>query len=153
MLGSIAMADNRLSFSVVVTACAFSLAFAIPELVISRKFWDDGSNDCHNGSLLEPVVWMFWDGIAGLILVACYLILALHYSDTTHLLFNLVVEQLAKLGVLLGGLFAVAWAIIGGVVLWRDNDGPCEPKELHDSMWAFVIIDIVFAGITLMSSR
>jgi len=40
-----------------------------------------------------------------------------------------------------------AWIIIGCVVLWRDNDPDCQPKQLHDMMWASVLIHVILLGV------
>ena len=129
----------------VLCICVIEAAFSIPEIVISRRYWNDNSNSCHAGPLLQPVVWLFWDGVAGLILIGCFILRYTH--DAFAPPFDVIARSIGQLAAFFGSLFVVAWAIVGGFVLWRDNNPTCDPKALHDAMWAFVIMDLAFAAV------
>lgn len=126
------------------------VAFCIAEIVISVKYSDDSSNECHDGKLLRPVVWMLWDGITGLIVLGAFAVVMVNkYSERFE--FIPLVYTLARLVMILNLAFSIAWGVIGGVVLWRDNDPPCGPGQLHDAMYSFVIIDIVMVGLSILT--
>ena len=118
--------------------CLLAVALATSEVVVARQWWSDG--DCVNGRFLAPAVWLFWDGIAGLALVGCWLLQLARGAFAPP--FDRIAVGLAQLAVVLGCLFAAAWTVVGVVMLWLGEGPPCEPKTLRDGMWAFVMLDL-----------
>jgi hypothetical protein len=68
-------------------------------------------------------------------------------SDSMDDTFELIIKLCPVICVLvLSIVMQFIWVIIGAISLWHDNDPECGPKELHDTMWAMVIIHLVFIG-------
>lgn len=111
--------------------CISTLALSIAELVIAKMYW--GSDDqCDNNHLLSPVSWLQIDGIIGII-----------FSGISLLSFIDMGRVLPIMGCY--GCFYFAWAVMGGIILWRDNTN-CSPSELSNMMWASVLIHCIVAG-------
>ncbi len=118
------------------------LALNIAELVVASKY--ENGTECNHDQLMSPVFWLKWDGIIGfltvgmlLLTLGCTLLLGVGgmYAGACCLIAPAVCVQ-------------VAWTIIGAVVLWRDNSqlNNCNPQELHDMLWAAVLIHIILFG-------
>ena len=112
-----------------------ALSMNIAELIIGHRYLDDSTNDCHNARLIRPALWLLWDGIIGFIVVSLLLLGAI------------LGQQVTALCVVPAALAQFAWVIIGAVSLWRDNDETCSPDQLHDCVWAVLIIHFVFIGL------
>jgi hypothetical protein len=177
------------------------LSLNIAELVISQKYIDPHSNDCHNDHLFSPVVWLKVDGIIGFIEMGLLVILTLWYwyakwrrsihrrrqlfqpprevedlppqPSLTQQIEHIVMvagQRQQELAVrydrqrdeiqaeydtlrdmspmicllVLCAVMQMVWVIVGTVILWRDNDPKCQPRELHDVLWSAVIIHLAF---------
>lgn len=126
--------------SVVLTfLMVLSLALPITELVYAHKYRNDDSHpECLNTRLMNPVTWLLVSGVVSLITIVLLLFMSLAS----------ILAESAGLGILtlVLNIFAVgfnlSWAIVGSVVVFRDNPH-CEPEDLKGILYASVIIHLV----------
>ena len=146
MIGYPTDMTDRSSFTCILITLGISLALPIAELVIGDRHLDD--TVCANGRLMRPAVWLVATGaitLTSIVLGAFLLISAALQSD-----------DLARVALFMlrtfSAAFSIAWTIIGMVVLWRDN-ADCPAGELHDMIWASVIIHLVSMLVLLIGSK
>lgn len=116
----------------------FGCALPIAELALGVKFHNNADNECANGTLLQPTTWLI---VGGAVSLSVFVIL-LPMLIITTLTESKVGGLFVILFTVLGGCFDLAWAIIGAVILWRDNLH-CDPSPLHDIMYASVILRLI----------
>ena len=129
---------SKLLVSVVTFALSFLLALPISEIVIASKYASDADSLCNGDALVSPIAWLYVSGFTAIVELAALVLFGILFLYTKSDEFGLF----AIATLVLFSLFSVAWTIIGGVVLWRDNIS-CGPQPMHDMMWASVIIHIV----------
>jgi hypothetical protein len=102
---------------------------------------------CANDRLIRPALWLTVTGaitFAGIALTIMILCCAAASGDA------------ASGGLILfrwfSTLFSTIWTIVGAVSLWRDNLA-CPPGELHDMIWASVIINFISVVILLFGGK
>lgn len=133
--------DRDVSIIPCVTICvgvivaALLIALPIAELVLGTKYLN--ANQCNIDLLMMPTTWLLVDGITGIV-SGVFLLCAM-------ILFFIAPEigiMTAMCCFLPLQMFSFAWAIVGAVMLWRDNLS-CEPRQLHDILWASIIIHLI----------
>lgn len=116
------------------------------------ELYKENASECSVDTLVLPAVWMIVQGSClCLILVGfgIYFCISEKVSEQSGIKFFIIFG-------LLSALFQVAWAIIGGVSLWRDNL-KCWNGQAQRAFWGLVILDLCFicplACAWLFSSR
>lgn len=120
------------SFCAILFVFLPAFALSIAELVVGVKY--QYVNECNNGDVVLPVVWLLVDGGMGLFSGVIVALCVAEWLAFTTFAVGLALVPAAG--------FGFAWSIIGAVMLWRDNLS-CSPQELHDMLWASVIIRLV----------
>ncbi len=117
---------------------------AIADLTYSFKYTN---NDflCNNDNTgMNPVGWLYVDGIVGVCMSGLILLTAILYPCMEEIS---VIPTSITLALV--SMFQFAWCIIGGVMLWRDNM-QCSPNNFHDYLWASVLIKIILVIRTMI---
>lgn len=125
------------------------LALPIAELVIGAKYLDSGDG-CANAQVMSPAMWLFVCGIVSISLIVttiCTTVRIILSSGGREV--EMVLYVVLRI---ISSMFSIAWCIVGAIVLWRDNND-CSPRELHDMMWASVIIHLVGAAALVFGSK
>jgi hypothetical protein len=121
----------------------FASVFSFIELAFGAHYL--GKGGCDDSTLIEPSVWLIIMGSVNIFSYLSAIIRSCSENDFIQV-FHFIVTVLSV-------MFNIAWTIIGGVVLWRDNFD-CAPSKMHDFIWSSVIINIiglaVFAGFMIM---
>ena len=113
-----------------------SLGLPAAEIYIANN--NNMSRVCDNNRIMDPRVWL---RVSGIVYIGCVIFIIIYT----------VIESFTKSGLasvygcILGTiytLFSIAWTIIGGISLWRDNLD-CGPERFHDMFWASVIIHFI----------
>lgn len=129
-------------------ATAVFLPLYIAELVIGLKYLNSPLNECHNASVVDPSVWLV---VGSVTCIGCFVFflcavgyLVIKQSETPFVF--VILYQILQL------LFSLAWTIVGAVMLWRDNLD-CKPQELHDMLYASVIIRLILVFVNCCTSH
>jgi hypothetical protein len=122
------------------------LALPIAELVIGTKYSPRGkSSDCSNDLVILPATWLIVSGAMSIVFIGLF-----YLSISID---NLFISPRKGGSIALQALFSLfflAWSIVGCVMLWRDNLY-CKPAELHDMLYASVIIHLVSVALPLIN--
>jgi hypothetical protein len=127
-------------------AIAAVVALPVAEIVIGNKYIDD--TRCSNARLIKPAGWLVVSGSVALTFIGTIIIMAARQiilNDRNSIIHLFTLQ-------LLNNMFSIAWCIIGAVSLWRDNL-QCEPNEMHDMMWAAVIIHLILVALSLLTTK
>ena len=123
-------------------------ALPIAELVIGSKYID--TDGCSNATVILPTTWLIVSGGVSLVFIA------VTFLSFSALLMGSLNDEIIVFGpVVLQTLFSgffFAWSIVGAVMLWRDNVN-CNPLQLHDMLWASVIIRLVSSILPILNAR
>lgn len=121
---------------VIFALVCFLLLLSLPlaEIIIAIKHFD--APRCNNDRVMMPANWLLGAGITDLCDILIYTTLLVLQAGKP--------DGLAWLWRCLMSLFHSIWAIIGAVVLWRDNN-TCEPGELDTMLYISVILRLIGA--------
>ncbi len=127
--------SGRASFCAILITLAAVLVLPIMELVIGARHL--GDQECANGKVVTPATWLVVTGAVTLGGVAASIWILIEAvmtgSDPAGGVFLMRCVS---------AVFTIIWSIIGAVSLWRDNIA-CPAGELHDMIWASVIIHFI----------
>eukprot|EP01113_Clastostelium_recurvatum_P018350 TRINITY_DN2163_c0_g1_i1.p1 TRINITY_DN2163_c0_g1~~TRINITY_DN2163_c0_g1_i1.p1 ORF type:complete len:156 (+),score=27.34 TRINITY_DN2163_c0_g1_i1:119-586(+) len=115
------------------------LPLAITKLVFAGRYW--GVTTCSNAAVLLPTHWLVVDAVVGLFMLVIIMPLLLFMLSKIDKFGPAYFIVLTVISVIIG-LFMTCWAIIGAVIVWRDNDN-CTPDELKKLLYAAVILDLI----------
>ena len=119
-------------------------AFGIVELIYGATYQD--SYTCDSSPVVEPPTWLITSGSVLLgtaffgVMYSLYFLCGGSGGTDCAAVFRLFSMTLFGLV----GLFHVAWAVVGGVMLWRDCRGET-PDNLRVFTWIAVITHCVVA--------
>ncbi len=124
---------------VMFVALLLGLALPIAELVFADRYSSQDSRpNCANDRLIDPVKWLLVSGIVSIITIVASMVLMV----ITFVAESATAAVTALFVTILSGLFNIAWAIIGAVMLWRDNLH-CDPEDLQGMLYASVILHLL----------
>jgi hypothetical protein len=124
----------------------FASVFSFIELAFGINYL--GTDGCNNSTLIDPSIWLIIMGAVNIFSYLSAIVRSCVYENDFIEVFHFIISVLSI-------VFNIAWTIIGGVVLWRDNLD-CNPTKMHDFMWASIIINIIglttFIGFMITSN-
>ena len=135
---------NSTIFSVLLMA-VLGLALPIAELSMGVKFMFN-DHGCNNATILSPITWLIVSGSTGIVESALIIFVLVVFlgGDFEDLTMAFICPYF------LSFLFHIAWAIVGSVILFRDNLN-CSPSQLHDIFYASVIIRLLGVFFTIVT--
>ena len=122
--------------------CCCALPFIVLTFVFSITNWDASCQFEEDNPMMKLSVWLLVTGCVNVLLLAVYLICYLTWECIVGVIGYLCVICCAS-------LFVIAWAVVGGVVLFRDSLD-CVKDATPLGVWATIIWSLQIIHIIVM---